>query len=839
MHSKLRNYYSTKQLEPLLQTVQKMPEVHAANNQFTSFSDIGVILKVCSRINLFTQPKKRHARISIETKVLKMYFSCGSYNDARQVFDQMSTPSVEAWDAMINEHVKGEHWQEAIEVFHHMQRRGMKPHKFIIPLVLKACARLAALQEGKDIHDYVKRVGLESDGFIANSLLAMYAKCGCLNKAREVFDKMSERGVVSWNAMIAGYLQSGDCEEALHLFNQMKMSGINPNCVTWTSMISGYAQNGYWNEVLEFFRKMQKANVEPISNTLNSILSACAYFRSLDKGKDVHSYAVKTGFESDVYVRSALIDMYARCGCLEVASQLFNKMPERNVITWTTLIAGYVQHGFANEALKLFSQMNMAGVKPNSVTIATVLPSCAYLTALQQGKEIHAYIIKFGFTPHVIVESALVDMYAKCKNIELARNIFDRMTLKNVVSWNSMIAGYTHNEHTVEALNLFRLMHLTDVQPTAVTIATILPACGHLATLQQGKEIHTYILRNGFESVNFVGNALIDMYLKCGNIELANQLFSKISQKNQVSWTTMIAGYSMHGLGKEALALFKQMQEADMKPDQITFVAVLSACSRAGLVDEGWQYFESVQQVYGIKPTIEIYGCMVDLLGRVGQLNEACKFIEDMPLQPTVGVWGSLLGACRIHCNIELGEYAAKRIFELETEDSGFYILLSNIYANSGRWDDVVKIREVYKRKKFTRRPGCSWIEIKNRVHTFLVGDKSHPQSEKIYAMLESLSTMMKDAGYVLDTGFVLHDLEEEDKEFFICGHSERLAIAFGLICTSPGTTLRIAKNLRVCGDCHKVTKIISKIVEREIIVRDLNRFHHFKDGCCSCGDYW
>ncbi|KAH9287726.1 hypothetical protein KI387_031843, partial [Taxus chinensis] len=786
---------------------QTVPATRVNNVRFTSSRDIaGTLLKACNSIESLTQGKKLHAHmlitgivqdICMETKLLKMYLNCGSYEEAHQVFEKMSQPNVESWNAMIKGCVMCELWQGAIEIYHRMQRLGIEPHKFTIPLVIKACAHLAALQEGMDIHDYVIRIGLESDGFVANSLLAMYAKCRCVDNARQLFDKMSHRGVVSWNAMIAGYLQNGDCEEASHLFNQMQISGIKPNYITWSSMISGYAQNGYWDKALEFFCQMQKSNVEPISNTLTSVLSACAHFKSLEKGKDVHSYVVKTGFELDVYVRGALIDMYARCGCLAVASHLFHRMSERNVVSWTALIAGYVQNGFPNEALKLFSQMNKAGMKPNSVTIATVLPSCACLTALQQGKEIHNYIIKCGLQSDIFVGSALIDMYVKCKKIELARNIFDRMTLKNVVSWNAMIAGYTHSEHASEALNLFWLMLVTGVQPSTVTIASILPACGHLATLHKGKEIHDYIIRNGFESVNFVANALIDMYAKCGNVELAHQLFNKLSQKNQISWTTMIAGYGMHGLGQEALTLFKQMQQADMKPDYITFVAILSACSRAGLVNEGWQYFESMQQVYGIIPTMENYACMVDLLGRAGQLNEAREFIEGMPLQPSVTVWGSLLGACRIHCNIELGEYSAKQIFELEPENPGFYVLLSNIYANDGRWDDAANVRTLLKSRNLTQRPGCTWIEIKNRVHTFLVGDKSHPQAKKIYAMLESLATKMEDAGYVPDTGFVLHDLENEDKEFFLCGHSERLAIAFGLIYTSPGTTLRVAKNLR------------------------------------------
>eukprot|EP01018_Ginkgo_biloba_P030281 Gb_21430 [translate_table: standard] len=777
--------------------------------------------------------------MSIETKLVNMYINCGSLEDARLVFDKIPTPNTDILDAMIKGYVLYRNWQETMLVYYQMKRSGIMPDRFTIPLVLKACAGLASLKEGKDIHDYISRCGFESDAFIRNSLVAMYAKCGSIEDARQVFDQMSDRGVVSWNAMIAGYFQNGNCDEALHLFHQMQIAGIKPNGITWSAMLAGYTQNGQWDQALELFRQMQHADVELNSNTLASVLSACAYFKALEKGKQIHGYAIKSGFELDVFVRGTLIDTYARCGSIETARELFDTMSERNVVCWTGMIAGYVQNGCANEALKLFSQMKNAGVKPNTVTIATVLPSCAHLAALQQGEEIHSYIIKSGFDSDVFVGSALIDMYAKCKCIESARHVFDKLSLRNVVSWNAMISGYAQNEHSSEAMNLFRQMHLVSVKPTVVTIATILPACAHLATLKQGKEIHDCIIRNGFESVVFVCNALIDMYAKCGSIELARQLFNKMSQRNKVSWTTMIAGYGMHGHGKDALTLFNQMREAGLKPDHITFVAVLSACSHAGLVDEGWQYFDIMRRDYCITPRVENYACMVDLLGRAGRLDEAQEFINSMPLKPSAGVWGALLGACRIHCNIELGQRVAECLFELEPENAGFYVLLSNIYAKAGRWNDVAKVRALMKDRNLTKRPGCTWIEVRNRVHTFLVGDRSHPQSEKIYAMLESLAEKMEDAGYAPDTGFVLHDLEEEDKEFLLCGHSERLAIAFGLISTCPGTPLRITKNLRVCGDCHRATKYITKIVGREIIVRDSYRFHHFKDGCCSCGDYW
>jgi pentatricopeptide repeat protein len=301
----------------------------------------------------------------------------------------------------------------------------------------------------------------------------------------------------------------------------------------------------------------------------------------------------------------------------------------------------------------------------------------------------------------------------------------------------------------------------------------------------------------------------------------------------------MIVGYGMHGYGENALKVFYQMQLENMKPDHITFVGVLSACTHAGLLDEGLQYFDIMKRDYSISPRVEHYACIVDLLGRAGNLQEAYDFIKEIPFEPGPVVWGGLLGACRIHSNVELGECVAKLLFEIEPNNASNYILLSNIYAEAGRWQDVAKVRMTMKEKGLKRRPGCSWIKVKNRVHAFHAGDTSHPQWEKIYAMLEILARQVKDAGYMPNTRFALHDIEEEEKEYLLCSHSEKLAIAFGLINTCPGTPLHIINNLRMCGDCHSVTKFISRIVEREMIVRDANRFHHFKDGLCSCGDYW
>jgi pentatricopeptide repeat protein len=382
-------------------------------------------------------------------------------------------------------------------------------------------------------------------------------------------------------------------------------------------------------------------------------------------------------------------------------------------------------------------------------------------------------------------------------------------------------------------------MHLTGIKPNSVTYASILPACGNLAALGYGKEFHNDIVKSGFQSDVFVGNGLVDMYAKCGNIEDAFKVFDEMPSRNVVSWTAMIVGYAMHGYGIEALQLFGKMQNSGMKPNHVTFVGVLSACCNAGLVDDGRWYFDCMSRDYDITPAMKHYCCMVDLLGRAGHLDEARDFINKMPISPDAALWGSLLSACRIHNNIELGEHVAEQLFDSEPNNPAHYVLLSNIYAAAGKWDDVQNVRRLMKERKVERMPGCSWIEVNNQVYAFCVADRSHPQTPEIYAELDILFGQIKEAGYVPNINFVLHDVEEEQKEQFVGHHREKLAIAFGLLNTSPGIPIRIVKNLRVCADCHSAIRFISKIVAREIVVRDTNRFHHFNRGCCSCGDYW
>eukprot|EP01018_Ginkgo_biloba_P001272 Gb_03435 [translate_table: standard] len=665
--------------------------------------------------------------------------------------------------------------KEALGFLQFVDQRGISLDSHTYAFLLKACADIKALAEGKKVHAHMLMSGIQLNLFLLNTIVSMYSKCGSMVDAHKAFDQMFKRNVFTWNAMIRGYSSNGQWEEALTLYHQMLREGLQPDNFTFPSVIQ-----------------------------------ACAG-RAPQLGKEIHACVIKSGFESDIFVGNTLITMYAKSGCAEDACQVFDRMSHRNVVSWTSMIAMYVRNGQGDQAFKFFSQMQFEAVKPDSITFATVLAACAQFQALKEGKEIHDYVRSSSLESDLLVGNALVAMYAKCGSVVNARQVFDDMSQRDVMSWTAMIAGYVQNGSFNEGLKLFRQMQQTGTKPDLVTIASVLPSCARVAAQRQGKEIHNHIVRSGMEMNVFGGNALIDMYVKSGSIEDAQKIFDSMSERDVVSWTTMISGYGMHGYGENVPRFFNQMKQTGIQPNEIAFTAVIYACSLSGLVDEGWQFFHSMSQDYCITPKVEHYACMVDLLGRARHLDEAQAFIKRMPLKPTPIVWRALLGACRVHRNLRLGERVAEWLLELEPENVGNYVLLSNVYAATGRWNRVAKIRTMMIDMGLKRRPGYSWIEVKNRVHAFLVGDIWHPQSEKIYAVLESLAKQMEEAGYIADMDFALHDVDEE-RECILRGHSEKLAIAFGLINTCEGTTLRIAKNLRVCGDCHSATKFLTKI---------------------------
>ncbi|RWR73241.1 pentatricopeptide repeat-containing protein, chloroplastic-like protein [Cinnamomum micranthum f. kanehirae] len=667
-------------------------------------------------------------------------------------------------------------------------------------LHLENCNSMSQL---KQIHGHMIRTGLFSNVYAASRIVAFCAleDTGSLPYARIVFDQIP-----------------------------------SPTKFIYNTIIRGYTNRDLPREAVLFYREVMEGGLSPDNFTFPSLFQACA---DLDEGKQLHCHVVKFGFASDVYVQNTLMNMYSNRGCLTSAKRVFDKMSERTVVSWATMIAAYTNWDRSSEALSLFHRMQFGNVRPNEVTLVNVLTACARARNLDMAKKIHEYMMENQMGFHLVVVTALVDAYCKTGCMFLARKLFDEMPERNLFSWNIMIKGYVEDSDYKEALVFFQEMQGNGVKPDKVTMTSLLLACSHLGAVELGKWLHAYINKENIEVDVALGTALVDMYAKCGCIESASRVFYEMPQRDVMSWTSMIGGLAMCGHAEKALELFSEMQSSGVKPDAVTFVGILAACSHAGLVDKGCSYFRSMSCVYNIEPTIEHYGCVVDLLGRAGQIERAEEFIKRMPMKPDYFVLGGLLGACRIHGNLEVAERAARKLLDLDPTNGGAYVLLSNIYGSVQKWDEVKRTRELMAERNIKKPPGCSLIEVDGIVHEFVMGDKSQPQSDEIYLMLEDLIHRLKVAGYVPNKSEVLIDMDEEEKENALCRHSEKLAISYGLISTCPGSTLRVVKNLRVCSDCHFAMKLISKVYNREIIVRDRNRFHHFKDGSCSCRDFW
>ncbi|XP_057974278.1 pentatricopeptide repeat-containing protein At1g20230 isoform X2 [Malania oleifera] len=687
----------------------------------------------------------------------------------------------------------------------------------------------ASLTHAQQAHGLLLKTGQSNETRLATKLLSIYAGHLCISDATLVFDSIPQPSVFSFSTLIHALSKLNRSDSVLRLFSRMISQGLLPD-----------------------------------SYVLPSAVKACAGLSALKTGRVVHGFASTSG--------------YARCGFADKAKELFFEMRnlgiEANSVSWNGMIAGFSHSGLHLEAVLMLQKMHLQGPSPDGTSISSVLSAVGSLEDLDLGVQIHGYVIKQGLALDKCVVSALIDMYGKCACTSEMLPVFDEMKEMdvgscnalvaglsrnglvedairvfaqfkgqdvelNVVSWTSMIACCSQNGRDAVALDIFREMQVAGVKPNSVTIPSLLPACGSIAALMHGKATHCFSLRRGISDDVYVGSALIDMYAKCGKIQASQLCFSGMPIKNLVCWNAIMSGYAMHGRAKEVLEIFHLMRKSDQEPDFISFTCVLSACSHGGLTEQGWYYFKVMSQEHGIEARMEHYACMVTLLGRAGKLEEAYSMIKKMPFKPDACVWGSLLSSCLVHKNVSLGETAAEELFELEPGNPGNYILLSNIYASKGMWNAVDRVRDAMKGMGLKKNPGCSWIEIKNKVHVLLAGDKAHPQMTQIIEKLYKLSMEMKKAGYYPISDVVLQDVEEQDKEQILCGHSEKLAVVLGLLNTSPGSPLRVIKNLRICGDCHAVIKFISSFEGREIFVRDTNRFHHFKDGECSCADYW
>ncbi|CAM6091803.1 unnamed protein product [Calypogeia fissa] len=808
-----------------------------------SYMYVDVLTRCSKQKDLLTAKKVHHHIIEsgmdknpyVATALLKVYLKCGEFLDARRVFDElekkdvftcnmiiaayverdslyeaqlvfdrMEKRDVFTWNVLIGGLAKHGCGHEAYRLFLQMRQEGYEPDAITYISILNASASAGALEWVKDVHGHATKAGLESDVRVGSALVHRYAKSGSIDDAREVFDRMENRNGFTWNTIIGGLAKHGRGHEAYRLFLQMRQEGFEPDAITYMSILNASASAG----ALEWVR-------------------------------EVHAHARKAGLESDVRVGSALVHMYARSGSIDDAQLVFDRMETRNVYTWTVMIGGLAEHGCGHEAYQLFLQMRQEGFEPNAITYVNILNASASAGALEWVKEVHGHATKAGLESDVRVASSLVHMYAEIGRIADARLVFDRMEKRDVATWNTMIGGLAQSGYGQEAYRLFLQMRQEGFEPDAITYMSILNASASAGALEWVKEVHGHATKARLDADVRVGNALVHMYAKSGSKDDARLVFDRMEKQDVVTWNVMISGLAEHGCGHGALELFRKMNADGVKPNGTSFVAVLSSCCHAGLLDDGRRLFSAMTQDYGIDPEIVHYNCMVDLLGRAGLLEEAKLFIYDMPTEADVITWKALLGACRTYGNVELGEFAAQELLKMAPNDAAVYVLLSNIYAAAGKWEKQQWVRTMMEGRGVSKERGRSWIEVDNKIHEFVVGDTSHPEAKAIYTELNKLTKQLKAEGYIPDTQVVLQEIGEEDKELALCSHGERLAIAYGLMRIPRGKPIRVWKNLRVCSDCHTATKFISKVTGREIIERDTNRFHHFKDGVCSCGDHW
>lgn len=772
------------------------------------------ILKACGLLNDlrcgmethgFAIKSGCHSVSFVVNSLVSMYAKCGDLNGARKLFDVSSKrEDIVSWNSMISACSTNGQAVEALELFSKMQKLNVSMNTYTFVSALQACEDTVFEKLGKEIHASILKSGHHFDIFVGNALLAMYVRCGKMVDAMRVFNNLEVKDNVSYNTMLSGFVQNGLYNEALELFHDMHGRGRKPDEVSVLNIIAASGRLG---------------------NGLN--------------GMEIHAYAVKQGLDSNLQIGNTLIDMYARCSCVNFMGRAFDRMTTKDFISWTTIIAGYAQNNFHAKSLELCRKAQTEGVDVDSMMIESILLACKGLKCIYLVKEVHGYIIRRGlYDP--LLQNAIVNVYGVCGRLEYANRMFQQIESKDIVSWTSMLSCYVHNGLANEAFELLELMKEAKVEPDTIALVCILSAAASLSALNKGKEIHGFLIRKGFILEGSVARALVEMYASCGDLENSFKVYNCVSNGDVVLWTTMINAHGMYGHGKKAIDLFSSMEAQGLVPDHITFLAILHACSHSGLIDEGKRYFDIMKNEYQLEPWPDHYACFVDLLGRANRLEEAYRFVNSMQGKPTAEVWCALLGACRIHSNKELGEIASRKLLELEPENPGNYVLISNVLAASGRWKDVQEVRMRMKESGLKKNPGCSWIEIGNKIHKFTARDKSHPHSLKIYQKLAQVTkTLEMEAGYVAQTKLVLHNVEEEEKAEMLHGHSERLAIAYGLLETPDGTPIRITKNLRVCSDCHSFCKLVSQCFKRQLIVRDANRFHHFKNGFCSCGDFW
>ncbi|KAF5204372.1 Pentatricopeptide repeat-containing protein [Thalictrum thalictroides] len=802
---------------------------------------LGCVIKASSELREVSVGRQLHGwlirsgfglGVSTHTFLMTMYSNCGFLDDARRVFDEIPISFLDdfsLWNTIINVHMYHECWTEVFSLFVYMVSIGIVEVTIrIYASIISACSNARIESYGEILHGRIVKDGILNETIIGNSLITFYAKCGNIEEANRLFLRMSKKDVVSWNSVIAGNEQNGEYETAMNLFHRMLRMEIptRPNRITFLSALSA------------------------ISGTL-----------ALKHGRATHAHIIRSGLLCNTSIANSLINMYSKCKEVNKAKLVFDKLSFKDMVSWNSMLSGYEQNEQSPTVFKLFKEMLLSGTEPDNHSFTVVLSASSSLQSefkcLSVGKAVHGYVLKRipPWRLGISTNNAILTMYAKNNRVAEAEKIFEELIEKDSYTWNAMMDGYSVSGSFDKSVRVFLEMHEQGLSSDYMTFSILLTVCSGLVSINLGKQFHALIVKHighrGFThrtSLLSIHNALISMYAKCGSISDADRVFIRMRSKDVFSWTAMITAYAHHGMAIESFELFEKMKQDAIKPNAVTFLGLLTACAHSGFVEEGIHYFSSMSHAHGLNPSIEHYACMVDLFGRTGQLKQAENFLEaGMTLfkkkhGDCLNLWKVLLGACHAHKQLELGVRAAMKILESEPEDETTHTLLLNLYAASGMWEDTMKVRSWMRDKGLKKQEiGCSWIEAGNKRHLFVAGDIFHPQRKEIYVKLEEINSGCRKMGYVPMTEYVLHDVDESQKEAIIGCHSEKLAVSFGLLQNGQGSkgVIRVMKNLRICGDCHNWMKYSSKLEGRSIVVRDSRRFHFFKDGSCSCRDYW
>ncbi|KAL6507864.1 hypothetical protein OROGR_024059 [Orobanche gracilis] len=778
--------------------------------------------------------------IRLFNSLITSYITLGNFIYAEKVFDSILSPDVVSFTALMSGYAKSNCESEAVGLFFEMGSLGIKPNGYTFVALLTACMRLLDLALGSQVHAFSMKAGHLNCSYVANALMALYGKCSCLEYVVKLFDNMPQRDVASWNTVISCVVKVGMYDRAFQLFYSMILEDFK----------------------VDYF-------------TLSSVLVACARCFATMQGMEIHAYAYKIGYESNLSVKNALIDFYAKCGCVkdveavfdsmavkdvftwteminaymgfghvDLALKVFVKMPERNCVSYNAILAGFCQNGEGLRALRFFCRMVEAGMVITDITLTSVLHACGLTGDLKLSEQIQAFVLKIDSGDNNYIQAALLDMCIKCGRMNDAEEIFNQLPLeqRSPIMPTTMICGYARNSDPEKALSLICKWQYEENNAVDVIASTsILSVCGYLGFQKLGEQFQCRALKYGLLSDIGVESAVVSMYSKCGNMELATKVFDKMPAHDIVSWNSLLTGYILNRQGEEALHTWENMRVGEIQPDTVTCVLIISAYQHTSskLTEHCHNFLLSMKSIYQIEPTSDHYACLVGVFGYWGLLEEAEDIINKMPFEPKASVWRALLDSCRVHKNATIGKRVAKHILSLEPQDPSTYILKSNLYSASGRWHCSELVRKKMKERGIRKFPGRSWVVLENRIYPFFGRDKSHIQSKDIYSALDILFIECLKIGYAPDTSFVLHEVEEHQKVNFLLYHSGKLAATYGILMTRPGKPVKVYKNIHLCGDCHTFLKYASVVAKQEIHVRDSSGFHRFVSGECSCKDYW